>query len=63
MNDTQAKRLKVGDAVRWTCPDDPEETGKIVEVGYNAVKIAWDDGCYGIMRFAECEYVERVRQP
>lgn len=40
---------KVGDRVKWI--SNPDERGTVTEVGYNAVKIKWDDGVISIHDF------------
>jgi hypothetical protein len=42
MNATQSKQLKAKDRVLWD--NDPNICGTVVETGYAAVKIQWDDG-------------------
>lgn len=60
MTKTQAKQLKLDDrVVIW--PNDPamRAAGKVVEVGYNARKIAWDDGQVGVIHLDDFANVVR----
>jgi len=47
MNSRIAKRQKVGQRVRHL--DDNTE-GEIIETGYNAIKVRWDDGVIAIYK-------------
>ena len=44
MTIAQAKRIKVGDRVRWTGPVERGETvtGTVTETGYLGIKVQWD---------------------
>ena len=52
MTEAQARRLKVGDRVRWT---DPDVEGTILGVGLNYIGVAYDDGEEGHLHPADCE--------
>lgn len=56
MNQSQAKRLKVGDTVVW---EGGPIKGKVIERGYNAVKIEWSDGEISVIHHADAENVKR----
>lgn len=55
----EAKKLKVGRRVIiwWGTPS--ACTGTVIETGYNAVKIEWDDGQVGIIHHNDHHNVER----
>lgn len=53
MTTTSAKKLKVGDRVRWAefRHDSFTPGGEVIETGHNAVKVRWDDGVIGLYLF------------
>lgn len=54
MKEAVARRLKVNDRVTWD--NNPNDLGTVIEVGYNAVKVKWDDpsqGEVGVLWFTE----------
>jgi hypothetical protein len=52
-----AKRLMVGDRVIWQ--GDKNDTGEVVEAGYCAVKITWDNGQVGVLHHNDMKDVSR----
>ncbi len=65
MTGKEAKRLKVGDAVVWE--NDAADRGEVIEVGYCAVKIRWENGGagvdgagIGVLHVDDCENVSRA---
>jgi hypothetical protein len=59
MDADAAKALKVGDRVIWD--DDPEDRGEVIETGYCAVKITWENGQTGIIHVNDCARVSAAR--
>lgn len=57
MDAKTAKTLKVGDRVIWD--NNPGDRGKVVEVGYCAVKVAWENGLVGTTDFRDMRRIER----
>lgn len=57
MNAAEAKRLKIGDALIWE--NDPGDRGTVIEVGYCAVKIEWENGQIGVLHTNDCQSVKR----
>ncbi len=47
MTAKESKALKVDDCVMWD--DDPMDLGIVIETGYRAVKISWENGQVGIV--------------
>jgi len=45
MTESEAKKLRVGDRVTWD--HNAKDCGTVFEVGYNAVKVQWDDPSQG----------------
>lgn len=63
MTTKEASRLRVGDRVSTdSFPPDEHHTGEVIEVGYNAVKIEWDDRAIGIIHHADMEEFDHVPQ-
>lgn len=60
MDHTEAKRIKVGDRVTIWAGSDFECHGTAIEVGYNAVKFAWDDEQVGVIHHRDMKNVERI---
>ena len=58
MTPNEAKRLKVGDLV-WTDQDNTRHEGKVIEVGYCAVKIEWADLGIGLLPFDKLADIHR----
>lgn len=54
-----AKRLTVGAQVRFS----DGVLGKVIETGYCAVKIAWDDGQTGIVHLDDMQDVSAGETP
>lgn len=46
----EAERVKIGDKMKWTGEGEPAG-GEVVEVGYNAFKVRWEDGIHQIVGF------------
>lgn len=46
MTAKQVKSLKMGDKLQWKADG---MHGEVVEVGYNAAKVQWADGSFGIL--------------
>ena len=57
MTPNEAKRLKVGDLVFSDVEQRNE--GEVIEVGYCAVKIQWDDLGVGILGFDKMKNIHR----
>ncbi len=53
MNHADAKKLKIGERVEIFPSTKDACSGTVIEVGYNAVKIAWDDQTFGIIHFRD----------
>ncbi len=54
MKEATARRLKVDSRVTWD--NNPNDCGTVIEVGFNAVKVKWDDpsnGEIGVLYFTE----------
>lgn len=54
MKEAVARRLKVNDRVTWD--NNPKDCGTVIETGFNAVKVKWDDpsqGEVGVLYFTE----------
>lgn len=54
MKEASARRLEVGSRVCWG--NNPKDGGTVIETGFNAVKVKWDDpsqGEVGVLYFAE----------
>lgn len=47
MTEKESKKLQRGAQVIWE--NDPADKGTVTETGYNAVKIAWDNGQVGVI--------------
>lgn len=45
MKEATAKRLEVGSRVSWD--HNPKDAGTVIEKGYNACKVKWDDPSNG----------------
>lgn len=58
MNATQAATLKVGDRVMWDRK--PTDAGTVVDTGYNAVTIKWDNGQTGTIHHRDADIIERL---
>ena len=56
MTTKEAKKLKVAERVKFS----DGVLGTIMETGYNAVKIAWDDGQVGVIHLDDMQEVERA---
>lgn len=61
MTASDGRKLKLGDRVMME--GDQRDTGAICEIGYNGVKVKWDDGTHGIYRFGELHDISRHRTP
>jgi len=59
MTYAQASKLKVGARLLDRGMSAEACTGTVIETGYNAVKIKWDDGQVGIVRFHDMEDMTR----
>lgn len=54
MKEVTARRLEVGSRVTWD--NNPNDGGTVIETGFNAVKVKWDDpsqGEVGVLYFTE----------
>lgn len=54
MKETLARNLSVGSRVTWN--KNPNDEGTVIEVGFNALKVKWDDpsqGEVGVLYFTE----------
>jgi hypothetical protein len=60
MKHTEAKRIKVGDRVTIWAGTPDQCHGTAIEVGYNAVKFAWDDEQVGVIHHRDMANVERI---
>jgi hypothetical protein len=60
MTAKDSKRLEVDDQVVWG--DDPHDVGTVIETGYNAVKISWDNGQTSIHKHWDMALVFAVPQ-
>ena len=58
MTTAEAKKLRVGDPVIWGT--DKNDRGEVVETGYCAVKIKWEDGQLGVIDVRDCQEVNRA---
>ena len=58
MTNSESKRLKPDDLVRFT----DGVRGRVIETGYAAVKVVWDDGQIGIIHHDDMRDVTRVGQ-
>lgn len=58
MTESEAKALEVGDRVTWGA--DPEDQGEVIETGYCAVKICWENGQTGAMHVRDCKRIQRA---
>jgi hypothetical protein len=58
MNAREAKRLRVGDRVTWG--GNAEDRGVVIEIGYCAVKIDWEDGQVGLIHHNDMRDVDRL---
>jgi len=56
----QALKLKVGDRVHWDGEGD-QVGGSVIETGYNAVKVQWDNGPVTILHLRDMQDVSRIR--
>ena len=56
MNARQAKKLKVGDKVMWQ--GSHTDLGEVIEVGYCAVKIKWDNGQVGLVQHDDMTMID-----
>ena len=55
--DKNATQLKVGDRVMWK--GDPKDLGTVVDTGYAALTITWDDGQTGTIAVDDLrDYIE-----
>jgi hypothetical protein len=59
MDATASKRLKIGERVCWD--EDESDLGTVVETGYNAVKIQWENGQTGILHHNDMGQVTLIR--
>ena len=44
-----AKKVKVGDRLRWT--DENPQDGEVIETGYTGFKVRWADGVISLLSF------------
>lgn len=61
MTETAAKKLKVGSRVYWDTNKD--DRGTVIETGFNACKVEWDDpsnGDVSLLYFTEMANVGRL---
>ena len=49
MTPKDSKKLTIGDRVQIWAESPDACTGSVIETGYNAIKVAWDDGQIGII--------------
>jgi len=54
----QAQRLKVGDRVHFHA--DTTDQGTVIEQNYCAVKVEWNNGQIGVVRFREADDIHRL---
>jgi hypothetical protein len=59
MDAKEAKHIKVDDRVVIWAESPDACTGTTIEVGYNAVKVKWDDGQIGIIHHGDMSDVAR----
>jgi len=57
MTSEQAKRVKIGDRIKWQSLDDSVEPtyGRVSFVGYNGFEVKWNDGEESNQKFNEPE--------
>lgn len=61
MTHHDAKRLKLHDKVYTDkLPPGEHHEGEVIEVGYCAVKIQWNDGQIGVLDTRDCEQIHRL---
>lgn len=55
MDGKQAKAVKEGDRIKWHGIDDSSEVswGHVIEIGFNAFKVEYDDGQIDTYKFNE----------
>lgn len=59
----EAKKLKVGNRVRWT--DENPQEGEVIETGYAGFKVRWADGVVSICSFAwgdGCDFLNSIER-
>lgn len=61
MSRKEAERAKIGDKMEWIGEGEPCE-GEVVEVGYNAFKVRWQDGIHMIFGFTDAETLKSVQR-
>lgn len=59
MTRKQVATLKEGDRVRWTIKGDEIE-GTVMDQGYAAINISWDDGTSSCFPHTRCGHVQRA---
>jgi hypothetical protein len=60
MKESTAAKLKIGERVYHR---DHGVTGRVVEQGYQSVKIEWDDGQTGITHHSDMARVDQALEP
>lgn len=58
MTEQQSKRLNIGDRVIWN--GDPHDAGTVVDCGYAAVVVTWDNGQTGTVDHRDMAIVSRA---
>ena len=55
MDSKQAERVKIGDRIKWHGIDDDSEVsyGSVIETGFNAFKVEYEDGQIDTYKFRE----------
>jgi hypothetical protein len=59
MDSKEAKRLKISERVQIWAASPDACTGTVIETGYNAIKIRWDDGHVVAVHLEEMKNVRR----
>jgi len=60
VNESESKKLRVGDAVATDqLPPDEHHVGEVTETNWHAVKILWDDSQVGIVDHRDMEKIDR----
>lgn len=56
MNTKTARKLKVNQRVMWK--NNPQDLGTVIEVGYCATKILWDNGQISLVRHDDMHSID-----
>lgn len=62
MTEQESRKLKVGDRVKFCDAFKPGHPGTVTDVGYYAVKVAYDDGIIGVTDHRDNGLLELIEE-